>query len=106
MDFSYECTIEPRGFVSTIALWETHNFTLWGFDERWLRVPIGPIWLGLVVDSALYSGIWYGLIFAPGAIRRRNRRLSNHCIRCNYDRAGLNAALVCPECGASNHRLT
>jgi hypothetical protein len=97
------CTdvIYSRGFIHTVALWRTEKPVFWNSDMR-LRVPVGLIWTGLALDCVLYSALWCGLFLAPGTFRRRTRRRRNHCINCSYDRAGLDAASVCPECGASN----
>jgi hypothetical protein len=68
---------------------------------EWL--PVMPLWPGFALDSALYAGAWWLLIFAPlplyRAGRRRFRVSRGMCGSCGYDLKGL-ASGACPECGA------
>ncbi len=66
--------------------------------ERVLATRILP--LGLAVDTGVYAGAWWVLIFGPGAIRRWIRRRGKRCEACGYSREGLDASATCPECGA------
>ena len=55
-----------------------------------------PIWQ-LVIVVAIPTGFaWCLDAFA----RRRARGRGNLCPNCNYDRAGIGAGAVCPECGS------
>ena len=62
-------------------------------------VPIGPIWLGLAADTAIFASAWWLILFAPRRLRRTLRRRRGHCMTCGYDRAGLAPDALCPECG-------
>jgi hypothetical protein len=92
----------PLGYSRSIALWHASGYSLIDNDRR-LNMPVGPIWSGLIVDFGFYALCWYGLLFLRGACRRAHRRRRNHCIICNYDRAGLDPSAMCPECGSSDH---
>lgn len=41
------------------------------------------------------------IIFWRGDLIARRRSRSGRCLRCGYDRRGIPAASVCPECGAA-----
>lgn len=70
------------------------------FRGIWGALPVTPIWSGLAIDTLFYGVIAWGLLLAPGAIRRCRRRRGGRCVKCGYDRAGLAAGAACPECGA------
>lgn len=55
-------------------------------------------WPGLLANTALFTLLWYLLLFAPGALRRTIRTRRNRCTTCGYDLRGL-ATSRCPECG-------
>lgn len=59
-------------------------------------LPVYPIWTGVVADTAVYGLLWWTLLFAPWAARRRWRRRRGRCMKCGYDLAGVDR---CPECG-------
>lgn len=54
-----------------------------------------PLWMLLALMVVPTSILWY---VDRAAARRRRAGL---CVKCGYDRAGLDAAAVCPECGAA-----
>ncbi len=60
------------------------------------RVPIVP---GVVVNTGLYGGAWGIVLWGPGAMRRWRRRRRGACTACGYDRRGIGAGALCPECG-------
>ncbi len=64
-------------------------------------VPLRPILPGLVLNSAVYGAAWWVLLLIPGAVRRQRRRRRGACVECGYDRRGIGADVMCPECGAS-----
>jgi len=67
----------------------------WWFEiggTRALRIWI-PFWTITLPTIALTVFAWR----RDAAARRR--ALHNHCPACGYDRAGLAANSVCPECG-------
>jgi hypothetical protein len=55
-----------------------------------------PLW-PLVVGASLVTAIAWRL---DALARRRARGGLNLCPNCNYDRAGIAADALCPECGA------
>jgi hypothetical protein len=54
-----------------------------------------PLWCPLILSMAVTAAAWRLDIH----VRRRER--SGRCPNCHYDRTGLAAAAVCPECGAA-----
>jgi hypothetical protein len=82
----------PRG------VFVVSNDSDWGVN-LWFVPPLGPrripLWfaiVGLLVATAI--------AWRLDTLARRRAKL-NLCPKCNYDRAGLAAAAVCPECGRS-----
>lgn len=73
--------------------------------DRWspLRLPILPIWPGLIVNSILY-GLLCGLSWNAArrsflCVVKRVRVRRGMCGACGYVLEGLSSS-VCPECGA------
>ena len=68
-------------------------------------LPYAPgqvIWWPLLINTAFLALPWAVLIsLLPLAAeaRRSHRRRRGHCPACNYNRKGLTAEAVCPECG-------
>jgi hypothetical protein len=60
-------------------------------------VPLGILWGGFAANTALATGMWFCILFAPGIVRRAIRRHRGECPRCGYDLKGAHAA-GCPEC--------
>ena len=62
------------------------------------RVPLRPIWSGVVVNTISHAAILW--LFSPGpfALRRFVRRKRGLCVKCSYDLRG-NSGAGCPECG-------
>ncbi len=52
-----------------------------------------PLWLPAVAVAATTSVAW-----RLDTLARRRARVG-FCLKCNYDRTGLAAGAVCPECG-------
>jgi hypothetical protein len=67
-------------------------------DGRLTAIPVRPVLPGVIVDS-LFWGLGFGVVWTGGAMIVRRRR-SWACKSCGYDRRGLAADTVCPECGA------
>ncbi len=61
-------------------------------------VPIRPIWLGLLADTAIYALVIGLAVQLALAIRHQRRRRRGHCPACAYD-LGHNLPSGCPECG-------
>lgn len=76
----------------------------WVFDKdnsgspRVRRLPLRPIWSGLLLDTSVFGACWFGVLFAPGSVRRWRRRCRGRCPRCGYD-LRHDLASGCPECG-------
>lgn len=62
-------------------------------------LPLRPIWLGIIVNTAFYALMWSGLLLSFATLRRWRRRRANRCPACAYDMTGLSATTLCPECG-------
>ena len=63
------------------------------------RLPVGIIWPGFFLNTAVYACILLVIAHAFGTLRRILRRRSNRCEGCGYDRSGLPIGARCPECG-------
>ena len=65
-------------------------------DSFYYEVTDVPLWM---------PGVLFGLISGTAwrldALARRRERVGR-CPKCHYDRAGLPAGAVCPECGVAN----
>lgn len=61
----------------------------------WMWVPI---WMPLAVSLCVTAAAW-----RMEVLSRRRERIGK-CASCGYDRAGLKAGAVCPECGAGIER--
>jgi hypothetical protein len=55
-----------------------------------------PLWMPLVVSLGVTAAAWRLEVLA-----RRRARMGK-CASCGYDRAGLKAGAVCPECGGAH----
>lgn len=62
-------------------------------------MPLTPILSGAMVNTAVYGGAWWVVLFVPGVVRRWRRRRRGRCVACGYDRRGIGVEAVCPECG-------
>lgn len=60
------------------------------------RLPIRPVWLGLMANAALYCAVFLLLFWWRGRRRQAGRRARNECEACGYALGGLPR---CPECG-------
>jgi hypothetical protein len=67
-------------------------------NEPWRALPYQPIWIGLLLDVAIFGCAWMTILYFPRPIRARLRQLRGECPVCGYDLRGeLKAG--CPECG-------
>lgn len=97
-------------------VWETEEFIrgrgrqsmrrevehLLEFDGgRWL--PLWPDPVGFVANTTLFAALIAGMLWCPGAVRRRWRRSAGRCPACGYD-LRVAAADRCPECGTTHRR--
>jgi hypothetical protein len=64
---------------------------------RLRRLPVRPVWPGLLVDSTAFGAVWLGLMLCFATLYSRRSRLG-HCPRCGYD-LKHDLAAGCPECG-------
>jgi hypothetical protein len=65
----------------------------------YLPLPHLPMWRGLLINTAIFGGVWFGVLFVPGLVRRVSRRRRGACMGCGYDLAATPAGQPCPECG-------
>ncbi len=82
---------EERGLVVL-----PQNGMFAGFRQR--RLPIEPVWPGLILNTLFYAVFLWLLWSAPFAARRIIRRKRGHCLNCAYDLRGDSEG-GCPECG-------
>ncbi len=82
--------------------WHYFQRTLFKFPHTWLparypgaHVVVLPLWIPLVCALGTTAIAWR---LDTLARRRANKHL---CMKCSYDRTGLAAGAVCPECGAA-----
>jgi len=66
--------------------------------SRQVELPAQPLALGLIINTALYSVLWYLLLLSLVQARRLFRRRRGRCPRCAYD-LRHDLAAGCPECG-------
>lgn len=62
------------------------------------RIPYGPIWSGLLVNTLLYAAILFGLFTMTRTYRHVSRRRRGLCQYCAYDLREVEHER-CPECG-------
>lgn len=60
-----------------------------------------PIPLNLALDTLFYAVGVAGLVGGGRLLVRGRRRRRGACVACGYDRRGLAAGAVCPECGGA-----
>ncbi len=67
-----------------------------------MAVPLYPIWMGFLVDTLLYSGLWQIAFWLFNAAYKTTRsiiwRLRGLCRNCGYDLRG-DFSTGCSECG-------
>ena len=62
-------------------------------------LPVRVAWGGFAACVVFWAGMWgLGVVGVPRA-RRVMRRRRGKCEGCGYDRRGLEAGAMCPECG-------
>jgi len=66
-----------------------------------VALPYGPSWIGMLVDTAVFSASWCALFASLQTLRRFVRHRRGMCALCGYNRSGLGRHDArCPECGA------
>jgi hypothetical protein len=75
---------------------EPRPFHIGSFDFGTHRLPYGPLWSGLIVNTIFYAAIMWLLVRGPWETRRRWRELRGRCGICSYLRG---ESSVCTECG-------
>lgn len=61
----------------------------------------GPLWVGLVANTAIYSICLWCVLILMRLLKRRLRLRANRCLNCGYNLTGLPNLSACPECGAA-----
>jgi len=65
-----------------------------------LLMPYAIRPFGFIANVSGYAIATFGVLFAPGVVRRWRRRGRGVCVGCGYDLNGIGVGGVCPECGA------
>ncbi len=60
------------------------------------RVPITPLWGGILANMLSWSLLWFVLALIPARVVNRHRRRNGLCLACGYAVEDLE---ICPECG-------
>ncbi len=113
--------IETRGWPCRALLFEEHgargarqvivgglavphwqNKELIGWRGYGVTLPYIPIWRGLLANTAIFAAAWSVLLYGVPLVQREIRRRKGHCVKCGYDRQGLDADARCPECGEAS----
>ena len=64
--------------------------------HEWRLFPLGPLWVGLIVNTLFYAGILWLLIWGGITLRRFIRVKRGRCPKCAYP---MGESAVCSECG-------
>ena len=97
---------------ATTEPWATHRLILlkeppldlklnqiWGGSSA--VILVSPIWWGLARNLLVFAGCSLAVSLAWSAVRRKVRSSRGLCLKCSYNRAGLEGSAPCPECGAT-----
>jgi hypothetical protein len=82
------------GYEITRALGRTRS----GFAAE-AALPLRPIWLGIAVNTLLYTTFWLGVLHLLARWRKARGARAGKCPNCRYDLVGLRSDAACPECG-------
>jgi hypothetical protein len=99
--FEYDAWPQGRTGI-TVHRCADGRFHLWWWPPRWhgssgdLAVWVAG-WIPVIPVLACTICAWC----FDAQVRRRARGGLNLCPKCNYDRAGIAADAVCPECGGA-----
>ncbi|GIK20494.1 MAG: hypothetical protein AMXMBFR77_26120 [Phycisphaerales bacterium] len=73
--------------------------SLWTLKiHRYVWLPYGPIWPGLLFNTLFYAAIWLAFFTGLAAVRTARRIRRGLCPVCRYDLRSL-PQRACPECG-------
>jgi len=65
----------------------TDSFDVLAVRDR-RPVPYGPLWRGMVADSAIFAVAWFVVLAGPFVLRGAWRRSRGRCPSCGYDLRG------------------
>jgi len=97
-----------KGDLWTKSVWQRGLSVDWavaGWHVRGKTLLLFPVWPGFAVNTLAYGAMAWGLLFAPGVVRRWRSRKRGACVKCGYDLKGVAAGSVCPECGQERTEL-
>jgi hypothetical protein len=64
----------------------------------WRALPLRPLWVGLILNTLVFAGLWALVLLGANRLRRLLRLRKGLCPQCRYDLRG-GSEQRCPECG-------
>jgi hypothetical protein len=99
---------QVRGFEANLSSWGAEiigGYPVQGVPDPKVMmgcrvIPLRPAWIGIGINTVVFSVVWFAVLFGPAAIRRVRRARKGLCPRCGYDLRHTGAGRPCPECGS------
>ncbi|HLP85686.1 MAG TPA: hypothetical protein VK157_15155 [Phycisphaerales bacterium] len=89
--------VTPRAVVGRAA-WQPIDPAHPSPDHSWgIPTSIDP--RGFAIDTAAFGSTFFASFLLIAFIRDRRAQRHNICPHCSYNRDGIDAAAICPECG-------
>lgn len=91
----------PQFFVKAHPLESRTGWNGRDYNYGIRAVPLGPIWIGLLIDTLVFAVGWicvFAVVLSPRTTLRARRISRGLCLICGYDIRG-DSVHGCPECG-------